>query len=159
MARSGTMNHDLLGELNKSWYYDKEYPKSLSGGWVSKVMMPVLKRFRIPVEDKLRTLTEHIALQIANGLEMVQRKEGVEMDKSKEILLSGGGAYNTFLVERLSELAPVKPVLADDHTIQFKEAIITGFAGVKRMRKEINMLSSVTGAERDNVGGSIYQSL
>ncbi len=159
MARSGQLNEDLLGELNKSWYYDKEYPKSLSGGWVSKVMMPVLKRFRIPVEDKLRTLTEHIALQIANGLEMVQRKEGIELDKSKELLLSGGGAYNQFLVERLHELAPVTPKLANDDVVQFKEAIITGFAGVKRMRKESNMLASVTGAERDNIGGCIYQAM
>jgi anhydro-N-acetylmuramic acid kinase len=47
-------------------------------------------------------------------------------------------------------------VLPDDTTIQFKEALIFGLLGVLRLRNEINVLSSVTGAKIDHSSGNIF---
>jgi anhydro-N-acetylmuramic acid kinase len=76
--------------------------------------------------------------------------------KSETMLVTGGGAYNTFLVERIKALCPAKIVIPDNKTVEFKEAVIFAFLGVLRMRGEINCLSSVTGARKDNIGGAVY---
>ena len=156
-ARDGSLNQELLDDLNGSWYYEKEYPKSLSGGWVSKVFMPIIKRCPISTEDKLRTACEHIGVQVARDLEVIKGKEGISLDKGDKMLVTGGGAFNSFLVERLKEHVPVEIELPDEDIIKFKEAIIIGLMGALRVRNEINCLNSVTGASQDNIGGAIYQ--
>jgi anhydro-N-acetylmuramic acid kinase len=157
MARSGVVNDALLTELNASWYYEKDYPKSLSGGWVSKVMLPVVNRHHIPVEDKLRTVCELIAIQLGNAFDMVQRKENISISENDSILVTGGGAFNTFLMERIQAILPMKVVIPDAETVKFKEAVLMALMGVLRVRNSINCFSSVTGASRDNIGGAIYQ--
>lgn len=157
MARSGSMNNQLLDELNSSWYYEKDYPKSMSGGWVSKVMLPVVSHHQISNEDKLRTLSEHIAVQIGASFKRVMDKEGVNISIVDRMLVTGGGALNKFLIECISDKVPVTVVVPDEQTVNFKEALMIGLMGVLRIRNEINCLSTVTGAERDNTGGTIYQ--
>ncbi len=157
MARTGSVSNHLLEELNSSWYYEKDYPKSMSGGWVSKVMLPVVTHHQISNEDKLRTLVEHIAVQIGKSLNRVMDKESVNISKVDRMLVTGGGALNKFLIERISEKVPVTVVVPDAETVNFKEALMIGLMGVLRARNEINCLGTVTGAERDNIGGVIYQ--
>jgi len=50
-------------------------------------------------------------------------------------------------------------IIPDEQTIDFKEAIIFAFLGVLRMRSEVNCLSAVTGARKDNCGGAVYYSI
>ncbi len=157
MARSGSVNNHLLQELNSSWYYDKDYPKSMSGGWVSKVMAPVVARHQLSVEDKLCTLCEHIAIQIGRAVEKVMQKESVNISKVDKMLTTGGGALNKFLIERISEKVPMTVFVPEEQNVKFKEALMIALMGVLRVRDEINCFSSVTGAERDNIGGTIYQ--
>jgi anhydro-N-acetylmuramic acid kinase len=157
MARAGEIDPVLLSEMNTSHYFDKPYPKSLSGGWVSKVMVPTLARHNIPVENKLRTIVEHIALQIKKAAEAVEMKENIKFSKADKMLATGGGAFNKFLVERIEALAPMALHIPDEQTIKFKEAILMALMGVLRVRNENNCIGSVTGAERDSIGGAIYQ--
>lgn len=157
MARSGNIDKELLDELNNNWYFQKEYPKSLSGGWITKVVFPILKRFRSSTEDKLRTVCEHIAMQVTKDIKLICNTEGIPKDSKYKMLVTGGGGFNTFLMERIKALAPIQIIVPDDETVKFKEAIIIGLMGVLRIRKEINVLSSVTGAKEDNIGGVIYQ--
>ncbi|HXH18461.1 MAG TPA: anhydro-N-acetylmuramic acid kinase [Chitinophagales bacterium] len=157
LARSGSLNQHLLDELNSSWYYEKDYPKSMSGGWVSKVMLPVVNHHAIPNEDKLRTLVEHIAVQLGRAFQRVMDKEKVNISRADRMLATGGGALNKYLIERISEKVPVTVVVPDEQTVKFKEALMIGLMGVLRVNNEINCLSSVTGAERDSIGGTIYQ--
>ncbi|MDX2002433.1 MAG: anhydro-N-acetylmuramic acid kinase [Chitinophagales bacterium] len=157
IARSGKINEMLLQELNASWYYEKDYPKSLSGGWVSKVMMPVFSRHSIPLEDKLRTTCELIAIQLGNAFKQVQRRENVAISANDRILVTGGGAFNTFLMERIKAHLPLEVVVPDKETVKFKEAVLMALMGVLRVRNQINCFSSVTGASKDSIGGAIYQ--
>ena len=76
----------------------------------------------------------------------------------EKLFITGGGAYNRFLIERLRNYLPTTDVvIPDDKTIQFKEALIFGFLGVLRLRHEINVLSSVTGAKQDHSSGIIFK--
>jgi len=156
-ARKGNLSEDLLHELNGSWYYDKDYPKSLSGGWVSKVFAPAIRRFQIPVQDKLRTVVEHMAIQISSDIEKIKELEGLSDISKERMLVTGGGALNTFLMERLKEHCPIEIAIPEEQIINYKEAIIIAFMGVLRVQNQINVLSSVTGSSRDNIGGTIYQ--
>jgi anhydro-N-acetylmuramic acid kinase len=73
-----------------------------------------------------------------------------------EILVTGGGAHNGFLMERIAEHTQHRVVVPEKKIVDFKEALIFAFLGALRMAGEPNALASVTGAKRDSVGGAIY---
>ena len=148
MAQSGVLNEQLLMELNELNFYSKTPPKSLGKEWVLRFINPLLEKYSIPLNDKIRTVTEHVAMQISAVL-----KKSAE----KNMLITGGGAYNQFLIQRIRDLSSMEIKLPADEVIDNKEALIFAFLGVLRMRKQINCLSSVTGAESDNVGGAVYR--
>jgi anhydro-N-acetylmuramic acid kinase len=147
IASSGRINNDLLHELNAIDYYKKPFPKSLGKEWLIKFFNTIIDKFEISVEDKLCTICEHIALQIAYT-------DG--MQQEKKMLVSGGGAYNTFLLSRLKEHCNCEIIIPDKLTIEYKEAMIFAFLGLLRMNNKINCLKSVTGASRDHSSGVIY---
>jgi anhydro-N-acetylmuramic acid kinase len=149
IAKRGKLNGRLLQALNQLHYYKAKPPKSLGREWVEKKFMPILNSFTIPVEDKMRTVCEHVAIQIANSV------DGRVSTFKNEVFITGGGAYNDFLIARMKAMVKAKIILADNETIQFKEAMAFAFLGVLRMRNEVNILKSVTGAKQDSSGGKI----
>lgn len=157
IARSGNIIDNLYSDLNQSHYYAKDYPKSLSGGWVSKVMAPLVARYREPIPDKLRTLCEHISYQIAEAIKLVAEREGAVISENEQMIVSGGGALNKYLVELIDQKSPVTVVVPDEQTIHFKESLLMCLMGVLRVRNEVNCISAVTGSKFDNIGGAIYQ--
>ena len=147
ISQKGIVNEALLGELDGLDYYRSTYPKSLGFEFVREVLLPLIDSYDIAVEDKLRTFTEHIAVQVGLAL---PKKQGT-------MLVTGGGAYNDFLLQRLGSYLPnMNIVIPDKKLLEFKEALIFGLLGVLRLREQINVLSSVTGAERDHCSGKIF---
>jgi anhydro-N-acetylmuramic acid kinase len=147
LARQGKLHRPLLEELNDLPFYRMKPPKSLGKEWVLSVIHPILQRFELPAEDLLRTFVEHIAEQVRRA---AGKKGGGSM------LVTGGGAFNSFLVEKIREHSGVNLILPDPIIINYKEALIFAFLGVLRWRQEVNCLSSYTGASRDNIGGAVY---
>ncbi|MDR1783517.1 MAG: anhydro-N-acetylmuramic acid kinase [Dysgonamonadaceae bacterium] len=146
-AKSGYFNEKLFAKLNSLDYYKKTGAKSLGFEWFDSTFRPCMEAFELSTEDKLRTLVEHIAFQIA---EVANAVEGETM------LITGGGAKNSFLIDRLNGLCNKEIIVPDNQTVDFKEAIIFAFLGVLRMRGEANCLKDVTGAKSDNCGGAVY---
>jgi anhydro-N-acetylmuramic acid kinase len=72
------------------------------------------------------------------------------------MLVTGGGAHNTFLVDRLRARLGVEVVVPEAGLVDYKEALIMALIGVLRWREENNVLSSVTGASRDSIGGAVW---
>jgi anhydro-N-acetylmuramic acid kinase len=93
----------------------------------------------------MRTFTEHIALQIA----ILTHKKGT--------LFITGGAYNDFLIERIQFHLPSIKIIPENKILEFKEAVIFALLGVLKLRGQINVLSSVTGAKTDHSSGYIYK--
>lgn len=147
ISASGKIDYELLHELNAVGFYAKPYPKSLGFEFVRETIFPIIERFVISDADKLRTFTEHIAVQIALAL---PRKSG-------KMLITGGGAYNEFLISRIQEHLPQTRIeIPQAAILEFKEALIFGLLGVLRIRNEVNVLASVTGARHDHSSGKIY---
>jgi len=146
-ARRGAMNQTLFDNLNSLDFYRFRGAKSLGKEWFDTVFKPRLDESDLSVTDKLRTLTEHIAYQLA------QSSAG---NKGETMLVTGGGAQNVFLIERLRAIGTKSIIIPDEQTIDFKEAIIFAFLGILRMRGEVNCLKAVTGAKRDCCGGTVY---
>ena len=74
------------------------------------------------------------------------------------VLVTGGGAYNKYLMELLRSEGKGKLnyEIPESSLVDFKEAMIFGFLGVLRLRGETNSLKSVTGALHDSCGGTIH---
>ncbi len=149
IAASGVVNEDLLQQMNGLKYYRESYPKSLGLEWVKTEIFPLIDSFQLSTQDVLRTFVEHCAIQISNEIHP-QRKTSV--------LITGGGAFNKFLMERLADNTESVVVIPEKLIIEYKEALIFAFLGVLKLRNEINCLSSVTGALYDHGSGNIYYS-
>lgn len=146
-GRSGNVSETLLGRLNNIDYYHTAGPGSLGREWVEYEFLPVLRDLNLPVTDLLRTMYEHISFQIAR-----------QIRRGAKVLLTGGGAYNTFLVERIREISRGNIILPSNDLIEYKEALIFAFLGWLRYHERINCFASVTGASRDSCCGVIYRS-
>lgn len=147
IAASGIVNKELLEQLNALSYYTSAYPKSLGLEWVKSDILPLIDSFQLNTKDVLRTFVEHIAIQIAN---ITNVKSGAS------VLITGGGTFNTFLVNCFSAKTDNAIVIPDNSIIEYKEALIFAFLGVLRLRNENNCLGSVTGAVNDHSSGKIY---
>ncbi len=146
LGRTGNIIPELFEKLNSLDFYKKEPPKSLGREWVESEFRPIIDGFPGSDSDKLRTVYEHFAIQLAKAT-----------NKPGKMLVTGGGAFNKFLIERLKELSVANIVIPDSETTNFKEALIFAFLGVLRIRNEINCLSSVTGAKQDHSTGVIFR--
>jgi anhydro-N-acetylmuramic acid kinase len=153
LARSGKLDKELFQELNAPAYFSASFPKSLGKEWVDEHSLKNLQTSGISVSDKLHTICHHIAFQISEAVKMVGNTTG-----KPKMLVTGGGAFNTFLIELLQQYLgdTCEVTVPEPELVGFKEALIFAFLGVLRWRNEVNCLSSVTGASQDNVGGAVW---
>ena len=71
-------------------------------------------------------------------------------------LVTGGGAFNSFLIEQIKNRTSCTLVIPEEKIINFKEAIIFAFLGLLRDKKQINCYSSVTGAKKNHSSGNVF---
>ncbi|MET6998610.1 anhydro-N-acetylmuramic acid kinase [Chitinophaga defluvii] len=155
LAAGGVQDVTLLNALNALPYYAAAWPKSLANDFGTDTVLPLIDQYRISIQGKLRTYTEHIAIQVARAVAALPATG----DAAPKLLVTGGGALNTFLVNSIQEqLQPhgITVVVPDAQTINFKEALVMALIGALRWRQESNVLSSVTGASRDSIGGALW---
>lgn len=168
LAASGKVDHQLLQQLNALPYYTMPYPKSLANEFGTEVVLPLVRQTMgergLSTADALRTYVEHIALQVARAVEALGGSRGAVVGAgsdaaggtARRMLVTGGGAHNTFLVERLRHRLGFEVVVPDKSLVDYKEALIMALIGVLRWREENNVLASVTGASRDSIGGAVW---
>lgn len=149
IARAGEVNYDLLEQLNKQHFFNLPAPKSLDNSFSKDIIIPILNSSNIATVDKLATATEHIAIQINNALSKFNFE-------NNDLMITGGGAFNTFLVERIKTLSTLNINIPSPTIVNFKEALIIAFMGVLRWEKKNNALKSVTGAAQNSINGAIY---
>lgn len=156
MARKGKVNKSLLTALNSLDFYQKIGPKSLDNG-MAKLLINQINDKQGNIEMALATYVEHIAVQIAKAVNSIALGEGLNLKPNTQILLTGGGAFNSYLVERIQAHLNIKVLVPDDAIVSNKEAIVMAFIGVLKLRNEVNVLASVTGAKQDTSCGDIFE--
>lgn len=151
-AREGSVDLALLQDLNQLPFYANKNPKSLGREDIEQDFMPLIADSLLSEKDILCTLVEHYAIQIAAVI------LAHPQPNPPSVLITGGGAYNRYFIERLDYHleGKWKQYQASSELIEFKEALIFGFLGVLKLRGEVNALASVTGASRDSCGGTVF---
>lgn len=146
LASTGKVNDELLAKLISAYEPFTRARPSLAREQFENVFQPILNQQQILLEDRLRTFVECIALMISDA---IARK------KANKILVTGGGAKNKFLVNRLKNvLRPGdKIIIPDDHLIDFKEAVVFGLLGLLRKLNQKNVLRSVTRSTKNSISG------
>ena len=145
MAAKGQIDHQLLEKWNDYNYFKAEGAKSLGFEWVEQ-------NYFDDIDNKdsnilAATAVEHIAMQISKSI--------LSNSTHKTLLITGGGAKNKFLIKRLAHHLDenISITVPEEEIIDFKEALAFAFLGVKRIRGEVNVLRSVTGATSDSCSG------
>lgn len=147
IASTGKLNNTLLNSLNTLEYYKQDFPKSLGIEWIKAIVIPLIDTFSISIEDTLRTIVEHIAIQISNEINTKEKAN---------VLITGGGVFNLFLIQQIRSYTKNKIVIPAKEIVEYKEALIFGFLGVLKLRNQVNCLSSVTGAKTNHSTGKIF---
>jgi len=146
IASSGKLILELYEKLEKLEYYKSSPPKSLGIEWVNANVFPLINKYSdYPIEDLLNTLSNHIANQISNNLNGIDK-----------VLVTGGGTYNDYLIDIIRSRTDSEIIIPSKNIIEFKEALIFAFLGVLRYLNINNCYSSVTGASKDHCSGKFF---
>lgn len=145
IASKGEVNRKLLDELNDLAFYNLSNPKSLGLEWVNEHIFPIIDNYTLKLTDILSTFIEHIAIQISE----------VIMKKGEKVLITGGGAYNKYLISRIQYHVDSIIIIPSKDIIEFKEALIFALLGILKDRNDTNCLASVTGAKKNHSSGKI----
>lgn len=148
IASSGNIHEGLLNDLNTIEFYKKQGAKSLGREWVNEKFWPIVNKCgKIENENLLATFNEHISTQIS---------EKMNNFEVQNVLITGGGAFNKNLIQKIAQKVSTKLEIPDQKIINFKESLIFAFLGILRINKLDNTMSSVTFSMRNNMGGSIF---
>ena len=145
IASKGKLNPQLFEKLNGLPFYVQNPPKSLGLEWVKETIFPLIDALETDVSSILSTFVEHVAVQISKII-----------TKNNSVLITGGGAFNSFLMNRIQHHSESKILLPKKELIDFKEALIFAFLGLLRFDNQVNCLGSVTGAKEDHSSGMIF---
>ena len=145
IAKSGVVHQELLHQLNALSYYHQKPPKSLGLEWVQQHVFPLIDNTENEISTILRTFVEHAAQQIAKVIY-----------KNDKVLVTGGGAFNDFFINRIQFYAENSIDLPYSEIINFKEALVFAFLGLLKLENKINCLQSVTGAQKNHSSGVVF---
>lgn len=144
MAREGSVIESLIHQWSQLSYFSQEqFPKSLGNAWVREHFFAQGQ----DAKDVLATFSEFISSEIART---------INGHNPNRVIITGGGAYNTYFIEKLKSKTDVELVIPSKWLVDFKEALIFGFLGVLRVQGEVNVLSSCTGASQDSSSGKVF---
>lgn len=143
IAKSGKLNRQLLNALDSLPTYNNK--NSLGNELVQKDFIPLIDTFKLTTPDILHTFIEHFSQKIA-----------AELKHNTNTLITGGGAYNNYLIERVKKYSDSELVIPDKSLIDYKEALIFGLLGLLRINNEVNCLASVTKASKNHSSGYVF---
>jgi anhydro-N-acetylmuramic acid kinase len=146
IGKSGSIIPELLQHLNSLEFYKSIPPKSLGTEWLENVFYKTISS-EYDTNDLMSSIVEHIAVQISTIL---------KKEKLASVFITGGGAKNNYLIERIKMHFKGQIIVPEMKIIDFKEAIVFAFLGALYLRNEPTTLTSVTGAKRPVCSGVLH---
>lgn len=155
LARLGEVNQDLLSALLADAFFQQRPPKStgrddFNSKWLQTRLAPY---GHLSTHDVLATLTELTARSIIDAVKQCSR--------SNAIYICGGGAANTFLMERLQHHAgavKVKSTSVLGIDPNWVEAMLMAYLAQQRLLHRKLNLADITGSRSSHLVGTIYSS-
>lgn len=144
IAAANQANTALLNALNALNFYQQDGPKSLGVEFLDQHIFPLMEKYSLPSELKIASFSAHVIQQICKNLIPHSR-----------VLITGGGAYNKFIINEIKKHSTAQLTLPSRDLIEFKEAIVFSFLGVLKYLGKTNVLKSVTGASKNHISGKI----
>ncbi len=157
-AASGTVNAPLLAVLRDDAFFRMPGPKStgrdlFNAHWLDRHLVPF---GNLATADVQATLVELTATTLIDALVAVA-------PSVNDVFVCGGGAYNTFLMQRLqSVLAASGSMATVQSTIKIGvppdqvEALAFAWLALRFMARTTGNLPSVTGAHGTRILGALY---
>jgi len=150
-AQSGEVVEALLEHFLADEYFKKEPPKSTGREYFNQAWFDrhVANFSDLKAEDVQRTLLELVVRSVAKDI----KKQNLE-----RLIVCGGGAKNSFLMQRLKEVCKIDVTISDEFGISSVYVEAMGFAWLayKRVKNEAVDLKDVTGASKNSLLGGIY---
>lgn len=146
IAQKGKVNSSVFKDLNLLAYYSLKPPKSLGREFIENEFWPIILKSNTTTTDQLSTCCEHIGSQIGGVL---------REKKITSVLVSGGGAYNSFLLKCIQKYCDTSLIIGEDSLVNFKEALIFALLGGLRLHNKDNIWASVTGASKNHSSGQM----
>lgn len=146
LAAQGTINEKLVNELKHIDYFTRKPPKSLDNSFFETEVMPVIAANEDNTENIMASYGAFLGQIIAEQLQ----------EAGERLLVTGGGAYNDFLIDQIRANTTNEVVIPASRIIDFKEALVMAFMGVLRLRGQANILKTVTGAGKNSCSGALH---
>lgn len=158
IGRKGTINENILADLMQDEYFKKQPPKSTGREKYSMSFLQDIlnkqKEYNMSNEDIIATLTAFTACSIINQVETF-----VKDFNDGELVVSGGGANNPYLLELLNKYKTKNYKIITGYDLGYnadaKEAIGFVVLGYLRIMNKASNVISVTGAKKAVSLGSI----
>lgn len=150
IAKKGKMITEVLDEMLEDSYLYMPYPKSTGREKYNDQylddLISKIKKYTPKNEDVIATITAYTAYTIIKEYQLF-------LPDIDEIILSGGGAHNKFLVDLLRQNLTVKIIISDQ--IDAYEAFGFAILGHMTILNQASNLPSVTGAKKAVILGNI----
>ena len=156
LARSGRADTKLIKKMLAHSFFKKKPPKSCGREEFGEVFYNHFKKDlrKLKLTDRLATLTDFVAQSIANSY----NKFCDELPE--EIIFCGGGAHNTFLLQKISENLPnitIKTTREYGWPVESVEGAAFAFLAAARGLSLNSNLPESTGAVRGTSLGKVTQ--
>jgi anhydro-N-acetylmuramic acid kinase len=157
-AASGQCNQALLHTLLREPYFALPPPKSTGRDLFNRAWLDgqLHNHGALNAQDVQNTLAELTANACMTSVSSYEKHSN---GKLAMVIVCGGGAYNTYLMQRLQALAGNTPVVSSDaQGLPPLQVEATAFAwlALQTLQRKALPLSSVTGARGARVLGCIY---
>ncbi len=148
IARNGKVHEKLLDSMLRDPHFKLAPPKTAGREQFGQPFVSGLIATGIPLEDLIATATELTARSIAAAILAFSK---ISEPHIREVIASGGGVHNRWLMRRLRELMPAHQLnTTADYGIHpdAKEAIAFAVLAHEFMERRPGNLPSATGARR-----------
>jgi anhydro-N-acetylmuramic acid kinase len=153
MAASGMVDAAFVTSLVDMFPFNAGQPKGLSNAEVEKSWIKSIDKMTSSENDLLASVTEAIAILIHSHLRPLA-------GSNANVLVTGGGAHNAYLMERLNALSTgdgfAFAIPAED-IINYKECVLMAYLGYLTTHTKPYGIARMTGATRDSIGGALYK--
>ena len=154
-ARAGKVIDELFDAMKTHPFFADEPPKSTGREQFNDTLVETLhNRYvqqALPAEDFIATMTEVTAWSIADHVQRYQ-------PSTRELIVSGGGVHNSFLLERLRSHLPDVSIRSSSEVgidPDAKEAMCFAYLAWLTLMRRLGNVPSVTGARASAILGSI----